>query len=519
MNRIVECVPNFSEGRRIEVVDAIVAAIDSVAGVVLLDREMDASHNRSVITFVGEPAAVVEAVLASVRVATERIDLNQHEGEHPRIGATDVVPFIPIKDVTMEQCVMLAREAGEAIASRFGIPVYLYEHAATRSERVNLADIRRGEFEGLRHAIEHDPGRTPDFGPAKLHITAGATVVGARPPMIAYNVNLNTPNLEVAKRIARAVRGRDGGLQFVKALGFELKDRGIVQVSMNLVDYTRTPIFRVFEMVKREADRFGVSIAGSQIVGLVPQEALDGCSDWYLRLEDFSRQQILEHRLFGALAGISSREKGSPVLESIGSFPNLVAEGTPAPGGGSVSALAGALAAALGRMMCNLTLGRKKFADVENKIQAHLSELERLTVALTGAISEDADSFKQVLNAYKLPDETGEEKSIRQGAIQRALKLAVEVPTRTAENAFQVLLNLGPLSEMGNPNALPDVAVGSQLALSAVKGAYYNIITNLNSISDEAFNSQRYSRIMELLTQADDLASQIEARLLERVTG
>lgn len=519
MNRIVECVPNFSEGRRVQVVDAIVAAIQSVPGVVLLDREMDASHNRSVVTFVGGPECVVEAVIAGARTATELIDLTRHEGEHPRIGATDVVPFIPIKNVTMEQCVLLAREAGERIASELHIPVYLYERAATRPDRENLAEIRRGEFEGLRIAIEQDRDRCPDFGPPRCHPTAGATAVGARPPLIAYNVNLHTSNLEVAKRIARAVRGRDGGLQFVKALGFELKDRGIVQVSMNLIDYTRTPVFRAFEMVRREAERYGVSVAASEIVGLVPQEAVDACGEWFLQLENFTREQILENRLMAALS-VGDGPPGEASLEkAIGSFPRLVADGTPAPGGGSVAALAGVLAASLGQMMCHLTAGRKKFADVEPKIHAHLSNLERLGGALGAAVAEDAESFRQVMGAYQLPKETPEETRVREAAVQDALKGAVEVPTHTAESAYQVLLNLAPLAVIGNPNVLSDVAVGAQMALAAIKGAYYNIVTNLNSITDEGFNTQRHSRMIELIDQAEELATQIEARLLDRVVS
>ena len=302
MNKIVECVPNFSEGRDQTKVEQIVAAMRGVPGVVVLDRELDANHNRAVITFAGEPNAVVEAALAGARRAVELIDLNQHSGEHPRMGALDVLPFVPIKGVTMEDCVQLARRAGERLARELQIPVYLYERAAVRGDRVNLADVRKGEFEGLRREIETDPARHPDFGAARLHPTAGAVAVGARPPLIAYNVNLNTDDLALAKKIAKAVRGRDGGLQYVKALGFELQDRGLVQVSMNLVNYEGTPLHRAFEMVRREAERYGVAVVGSEIVGLVPQAALNSCGDFYLRLENFSESQVLETRLQTALA-------------------------------------------------------------------------------------------------------------------------------------------------------------------------------------------------------------------------
>ncbi len=296
--KIVECVPNFSEGRRKEVVDAIVAAITSVPGVKLLDKEMDPDHNRAVITFIGSPEAVKEAAFRGTAKATELIDLNKHQGEHPRIGATDVIPFVPISGVTMEECVKLAEELGERIANELKIPVYLYEEAARVPERKNLANIRKGEFEGLREEIKTNPARAPDFGPREVHPTAGATVVGARMPLIAFNVNLGTNNLEIAKQIARAVRHSGGGLRYVKALGFEIKERGIVQVSMNMTNYQGTPLFRAFELIKREAQRYGVPVIGSEIVGLVPLQALIDVADFYLQLENFTNTQILDLRLF-----------------------------------------------------------------------------------------------------------------------------------------------------------------------------------------------------------------------------
>ena len=297
MRKIVECIPNFSEGRRTEVIDEIVAAIKTVPGATLLDRESDADHNRSVVTFVAPPDRIVEAAIAAAKKAAELIDLNHHKGEHPRMGATDVIPFVPISGVTMDDCVALARECGERVWRELQIPVYLYEKAATRPERENLAAIRKGQFEGIRSEIETSVARRPDFGEARVHPTAGITAVGARPPLIAYNVNLGTADIEVANKIARAVRHLSGGLRYVKALGFELKDRGIVQVSMNMVNYEGTPLFRAFEMIKREAERYGVPVLGSEIVGLVPQGALNAVADFYLQLENFSENQILEHRL------------------------------------------------------------------------------------------------------------------------------------------------------------------------------------------------------------------------------
>jgi glutamate formiminotransferase len=301
MRRIVECIPNFSEGRRTEVLDQIIAAIKSVSGAVLLDRESDPDHNRSVVTFVADADRVVEAAFRGAKQAADLIDLNKHKGEHPRMGATDVIPFVPVSGVTMEECVQLARQCGDRLWRELGIPVYLYEKAATRPERENLAAIRKGQFEGIREEIQQDPERRPDFGEPRVHPTAGITAVGARPPLIAYNVNLGTSNIEIANKIARAVRHQNGGLRYVKALGFELKDRGIVQVSMNMVNYQGTPLFRAFELIRREAERFGVPVLGSEIVGLVPQEALNQVADFYLQLEGFNQNQVLEHRLQTAL--------------------------------------------------------------------------------------------------------------------------------------------------------------------------------------------------------------------------
>jgi glutamate formiminotransferase len=298
MTKIVECVPNFSEGRRVDVIDALANEIKKNEGVRLLDYEWDADHNRSVMTFVGDPQGVKKAAFSACAKAAELIDMNKHTGEHPRIGATDVIPFIPISDVTMEDCVKLANELGAEIGNKLGIPVYLYEHAATTRKRRNLADVRKGQYEGLRKDIETDPERRPDFGPLVLHATAGATVVGARMPLVAYNVNLATDDVSIAKSIAKAVRHSSGGLRYVKALGMEIKERGIVQVSMNLTNYEKTPIFRVFEMIKREADRYGVEILGSEIVGLIPQNALVDSAEFYLRIEDFKKSQVLENRLW-----------------------------------------------------------------------------------------------------------------------------------------------------------------------------------------------------------------------------
>ena len=293
---LIECIPNVSEGRRADIIAAMAAAIREIPGVRLLDHSSDPSHNRSVFTLAGDATGVERAVLALFERAVADVDLRSHSGEHPRLGAVDVVPFVPIEGVTMADCVALAKKVGAEVAARFQIPVYLYEEASTNPARKNLEDIRRGEFEGLAAKMA-TAGWSPDFGPATPHPSAGATVIGARMPLIAYNINLATDRLDVAKKIAAAIRHSSGGYRFVKAMGIKLEDRGIVQVSMNLTNFEKTPIFRVFETVKCEAARYGVAILESEIVGLVPSAALMSTAEFYLQIEGFKTDQVLENKL------------------------------------------------------------------------------------------------------------------------------------------------------------------------------------------------------------------------------
>jgi len=295
-NAVVECIPNFSEGRRPEVIEAIVAAVEA-CGVKLLSVSPDADHNRTVVTFVGGPEQVAHAAVRGTEVASRLIDLSQHRGNHPRMGAVDVIPFVPISGCEMKDCVAIARQVGQEIGDSLGVPVFLYEDAATRADRRNLADVRRGEFEGLRDRIGTDPDRTPDFGPNYIHPTAGCVAVGARMPLIAYNVNLGTADLDIAKKIAKAVRGSSGGLVGCKALGIPLAERNQIQVSMNMVNYKDTPLHRAFELVRIEAERYGVPVVGSEVVGLIPMDALVSVARHYLRLEAFKSDQVLEKRL------------------------------------------------------------------------------------------------------------------------------------------------------------------------------------------------------------------------------
>src|SRR3954468_3103867 len=339
MSTLVECVPNFSEGRNPAVVDEIVAVM-KMDGVYLLDREMDADHNRCVITLVGDRTNIAEAAIRGVGKAAELIDLTKHTGAHPRMGASDVIPFIPIEGVTLEDCVAIAKYVGEEIWKRYQIPVYLYEAAATRPERQQLENIRRGQFEGIRDEIATNAARLPDFGEARLHPTAGATVVGARKFLIAYNVFLNTPDVDVAKKIAKAVRASSGGFKFVKGAGFLV--RGMAQVSMNLTDFEQTPIARVFEMVKREAARYGAAPVSSEIVGLIPKKALEAAAEWFLQVENFDSSLILENRLAAVMGG---KMAVGGLRAGVEPFIEQLAAPTATPGGGSAAAAAGAMAA------------------------------------------------------------------------------------------------------------------------------------------------------------------------------
>src|SRR5919198_1177865 len=395
MPTLVECVPNFSEGRDKAKVDAIVEAM-KMDGVYLLDREMDSDHNRCVITLVGEREPIQEAVIRGVGKAAELIDLNKHQGAHPRLGAADVVPFIPIEGVTLEDCVAMARHVGEEIWKRYQIPVYLYEAAATSPERQNLENIRRGQFEGIRDEIATNPARRPDFGECRLHTTAGACVVGARKFLIAYNVFLNTPDVDIAKKIAKVVRFSTGGLRFVKAAGFLV--RGQAQVSMNLTDFEQTPIHRVFEMVRSEAARYGVTPSSSEIVGLIPKKALEQAAEWFLQIEHFDSSLILENRLVSVMGGkmaVGGRRAGvEPFIEQL-------AAPTATPGGGSAAAASGAMAAGLATMVASMSRGKKAYAQFERQLSEAISRLSQLREELKAAIDADAESYDSVMAAYK----------------------------------------------------------------------------------------------------------------------
>jgi glutamate formiminotransferase len=486
MKRLIECVPNFSEGRDAAKVDAIVAAMSKVPGVYVLDREMDADHHRSVVTLAGDPDAVAEAALLGVGKALELIDLTKHSGAHPRIGATDVLPFIPIEGFALEDCVALARRVGEEIWKRYRIPVYFYEAAAKRPERTNLENIRRGQFEGLREEMKRDHSRLPDIGEPKLHPTAGATVVGARKFLIAYNVNLNTSDIGIANKIAKAIRFSSGGLRYVKSMGVELKARKLAQVSINLTDFEQTPMHRVYEMVKREAARYGAIPVGSEIVGLIPKKAIEMAADYFLQVEDFSPAQIFENRLQSTLTGqpLDHSAKERKLAGLAEPFLEAVAAPTATPGGGSVSALAAALAASLGQMVAGLSRKKKSQAPFVDELSEALDHLRRNSAELAEAIDRDAAAYEAVMAAYKLPHESAEEKRLREEAIQRATRGAAEVPLQVAERSVALFERLGQLASIAAASMKSDLEVARLLAAAGARGALANVEINLESIAD-----------------------------------
>jgi glutamate formiminotransferase len=560
VEKIVECVPNFSEGRRPEALARLVEAVDSVEGVAVLDMHADADHNRSVITFVGEPRAVVEAAVRAARVAVELIDLRQHVGQHPRVGALDVLPFVPVRGVTLEDCIKLAHEAGERIWNELKVPVYFYESAARRPERVNLEDVRRKGFEQLREEIGKVAEREPDVGDARVHESAGATIVGARSFLIAYNINLNTTDQKIARRVAAAVRGRDGGLRYLKALGFALPERGLTQVSMNLVRFERTQLHHAFEAVKREAARWGVSIAGSEIVGLIPQAALDRAAEFSLRIENFSPDVILENRIAAALARKIARgadvdaaakvEKVALEREQEALIARRVDDGSSADsrvalaspssqltsssapqsvsqssielvgdvaGGGAASAHAAALGAALGEMFARLVERKGAQENAAAEAREALQELTELRTRLTDAVDEDEAAFAEVLGARRMPRSTQEERRERENAVEAALKNAANVPLEVARDAVRVGEILETLAELGDPAWLSDAGVGAQLALAAVAGARYNVLVNVRELEDEEFAAEHRARADDLLERAREIAARVEEMLTESI--
>lgn len=552
MAALVECVPNFSEGRNRAVIDAIAAALSGVGGVKLLDVDPGADTNRTVYTLVGPPEGVAEAAFRGARKAAEIIDMTAHKGAHPRIGALDVCPFVPVSGLTMEACAALAREVGHRIGEELRIPVYFYEHAATTDERRSLATIRAGEYEGLTRKLE-DPHWRPDAGPAIFNARSGATIVGARAFLLAYNVNLNTLDRRLAHDIAlnireggRAMRDATGAivrdadgnsvkvpgrLKAVRAIGWYIEQYRQAQVSINLLDYRTTPLHVVFETAREEAEKLGLVVTGSELVGLTPLEPMLEAGRYYLRRQGKSAG-IPDHELvemairslgLGQIAPFDPEKKiieyhfrpAAPLVSLVTSrFVDEVSTESPAPGGGSVAALMGSLAAALAVMVANLTVGKKGYEGAWQELAALAEEGQRIKDALLRAVDEDTEAFNQVMEAMRLPKGTPDQIAVRGRAIEAANRRAAEVPLRTARHCLEALQLAAQAAERGNVNSASDAGVAALAARAGVEGAILNVRINLGSIGDEAFRMACVSEAERLVAEAKHLCDSVQARVV-----
>ena len=477
-----------------------------------MDRSSDLDHNRTVLTFAGPPESVEESAFRAIKRAAELINLDQHTGAHPRIGATDVVPFVPLSGITMEECILMARRLGERVAKELGIPVYLYEAAAARPERANLENIRRGQYEGLKVEILSDPDRCPDFGPAKLG-TAGATVIGARNPLIAFNAYLTTDDVDIAKKIAKAIRHSSGGLRYCKALGLHVEGRA--QVSMNLTNYHETPVYRAVESIRREAARYGVAIHHTELIGLIPQEALIDSAVWHLQLDAFSPEQVLESRLFSSSMDGNNSEVSQGSLDRCDFIENL-ASSTPTPGGGSAAAFSGAMGAALVSMVAGLTIGKKKYADAEPEMKDIRKHAEGLRVELMQTVEDDAIAFEAVMGALKLPKDSESQLAARTAALEIATLNAAHVPLHVSKNAVKAMALAVRCAEIGNLNAISDAASGVAMSRAALTAAGYNIRINVNSLPNKSAGAPLLKELSSIESQADTIEEKLRTIMKTR---
>ena len=501
---LVVCVPNFSEGRRADVTEAICAALGSVEGARLVYRQADSEHHRLDTTIVGSPDTVRAAALAGARVAVETIDMTQHVGGHPRMGAADVIPFVPLRGISMDEVVELARAFAKDLADALDLPVYLYDRAALLPERASLAEVRRGEFEGLRDAVARGE-RLPDLGPHEVG-RAGATAVGARKPLVAFNIYLRGDE-EDAKAIAKAVRESGGGLPAIRAIGFAVPERGGVTVSMNLVDFDVTGIRRAFDAVAAMARERGMEVLSSEIVGLVPQAALGEGDETYLRLEGFDADtQILERLVSGGIAE-----------QTIEGFLEGLASDAPTPGGGAVAGLCAAAGAALISMVCRLTIGREGYEEAEPRMREYLKEADEARPAFLELADRDARAFDAVMQAFKMPRDDDRHKAERSVAIQRAYEGAARVPLELAQRAVMLMNVAKATIEHGNANAASDGLSGALALHAAAHAAIANVAINAASLKDEAVASELRAEIAALRGRAEGLLSTAQMAFAARV--
>ena len=522
MSKIVECIPNFSVSKEKDpaAFQTLVDIARSIPGCTLFDVQSDGNHNRCVFTLLGSPEAIEEAAFRLTEKAAEVIDLNKHRGQHPRMGATDVIPFVPqSKEVTLQECVELSKRVAKRIWEELRIPSFLYEESAVKEERRNLAVCRKGEFEGMPEKLLMEEW-APDYGERKIHPTAGITAIGARMPLIAFNINLDTSDVNIAKKIAKAIRGSSGGFRYCKALGIYLEDRGIAQVSMNMVNYEGTPLYYAYEMVRALADRYGTRIIGSELVGLTPAKALVDCAEYYLKLEDFHcHDQVIEYHLIDLDGSGDPKENDTGKLSGrkLDEFTKILASDAPAPGGGSAAALAGALGSALVSMVSALTVGKKKYEDSQELVRMAIEKADALRGQLTDAIDSDTDAFEAVSAAFSMPKGTEEEKEARSAAIQKGLVRCTESPLHIMELAEETLKLAESLNGHFNTAAASDLGVSALMLKTALLGAWLNVKINIGSMKDRekaAFYEAKGSAILkETVPAADRLYQEIEAAL------
>lgn len=551
MKKIVECVPNFSEGTNLNTINAIVDEIKSVENVVLLDIDPGQAANRTVVTFAGEPEAVKEAAFRAIRKAIELIDMTKHKGEHPRLGAVDVVPFVPVKNITMEEVVKLSHEVAQRVARELKVPVYMYEHSATTPERKSLADIRKGEYEGLPEKLK-DPNWKPDYGEPIFNPKSGAMVIGARDFLIAYNINLNTKDKKLANKIAKEIREKGklvkqedgtkvrvpGKLKHVRAIGWYIDEYGIAQISINLTNYKETPLWKVFETAEEEAQKLGLRVTGSEIVGLVPLDALLDTGRHFLKKQGKSRgipeKEILDIAIKSlGLNEVARFEPDKKIIDyilkdktkerlqhmTLSEFANELSIDSPAPGGGSVAALMGALSASLSAMVSNLTHGKKKYREFWEEMDEIGQRAQVLKDKYLELIDKDTEAFDNVMAAFSLPKKTEEDKKIREQAIKEATIKATLIPLTVLKETLNLIDLAESVAEKGNVNSISDAGVAAVAALSAAKSAYLNVIINTASIDDNEFNEKTNKEAEEILKEIERRATSLFEKVKSKINS
>jgi len=554
--KLVECVPNFSEGRDENTINSIVNEIRSTSGVWLLDVDPGADTNRTVVTFVGSPDAVLEAAFHAIRKASEVIDMREHKGEHPRMGATDVCPFVPVKDVSMEECIEIAKRLGARVSEELKIPVYLYEEAATEEKRRNLANIRKGEYEGLVEKLK-DPEWKPDYGKPVFNEKSGVTIIGAREFLIAYNVNLNTRDRKLANKIAQIIResgypkkdedgnilrDKDGNevkvpgkLKDTKAIGWYVDEYGVAQISINLTNYKVTPLYKAFEEIREQARDLGLRVTGSELVGLIPKDAMMEAGKYYLEKQGKSKgvpiSEIIHYAVKSlGLDDIAPFNPDDKIIEyrinkeidrlvdlSLTNFAEKLSSDSPTPGGGSVAAMAGSISASLIAMVGNLTYGKKKYKDHWEKSEKITEEAQLLKQEFIELCDEDAEAFNQLMEAYRMKKNTEEEKKKRNEFIQKAAKRATEIPLivmRKANSTMELALSM---AKIGNVNAISDIGVASEMASASCRSASLNVRINLPSIDDEKFVKEVSKEYNEILTKIESFHKSVNSIVSDRL--